>query len=192
MSAPQLALLRLIHEGQVAYSAYQQFDWDYGHNRQNPDAPIAVDFRRTDRRSRTCVTARIWALIDKGLVEDPHAAHDETGLAHLTDAGRALAAPYPQLSTCRWCTRPIRREEPGGPWTSPRRAGFAPDPQCPSAPNPEDRPMPRHEPGTADLTPPETASRRPDSPPPPAPRIPRIPWSGTTTHQATEEPERHS
>lgn len=64
------------------------------------------------------------------------------------------STPYPQKrSTCRWCGGVIYRDGPNEPWTRNGIAGTT-STQCQDAPNPEDGPMPPHEPGPAVLGPP--------------------------------------
>jgi hypothetical protein len=60
-----------------------------------------------------------------------------------------MSRPEPdQRSTCKWCRAVIERRE-GGPWERAQLAGLGYDHQCHEAPNPDDGPMPGHEPGTA-------------------------------------------
>jgi hypothetical protein len=58
-----------------------------------------------------------------------------------------------QRSTCRWCKRPIQRwnDSLNFPWKSDFGLDNtdAGNPECEVAPNPDDGPMPGHDPGTA-------------------------------------------
>jgi hypothetical protein len=183
LTAPQVELLILIRDGLVIYSAWRSFEWDYAMNTQVADAPISVDFRRIDRDARDGVASRVWALIDRGLVQDPRATDGESGTATLTPVGGdALAAVlgmserFPQLTTCRFCGRVLRRSDADEPWTNYGVAGTT-STQCEKAPNPDDGPMPPHEPGTKILTPPGETSELVDPAMLPKPVIPWIPRS---------------
>ena len=60
-----------------------------------------------------------------------------------------MGSPEPdQRSTCKWCGRVIQRRA-GDPWESAKIGVSGVDPECHKAPNPDDGPMPGHEPGTA-------------------------------------------
>lgn len=55
--------------------------------------------------------------------------------------------PRPDRSKCRWCKRMIEREPDSQDWTSSKLASVAGrNRECPDAPNPDDGPMPGHEP----------------------------------------------
>lgn len=53
---------------------------------------------------------------------------------------------YPKRSLCQHCGDPIELAAEGGEWGMGTRHGRSTE--CPQAPNPDDGPMPGHEPGT--------------------------------------------
>lgn len=67
--------------------------------------------------------------------------------------GRSPAATnkemWPQRTLCKYCDDPLSRTGDAEPWLSLGR-----NPECESAPNPDDGPMPGHTPGTAIMSPP--------------------------------------
>jgi hypothetical protein len=81
---------------------------------------------------------------------------------------------FPQLTTCKHCKRILRRNTAEDVWTNYGIAGTT-STECEKAPNPDDGPMPLHEPGTKILTPPDEPTEHVDPATLPAPVIPFIP-----------------
>jgi hypothetical protein len=59
---------------------------------------------------------------------------------------------YQRAASCRFGEHILHRHGPGEPWVAAQLGGLGDSPECPDAPNPEDGPMPGHEPGTAAVT----------------------------------------
>lgn len=62
---------------------------------------------------------------------------------------------YQRAASCRFGEHALHRHGPDKPWVVSKRGGLGDDAECPDAPNPEDGPMPGHEPGTKAVTNPE-------------------------------------
>lgn len=55
---------------------------------------------------------------------------------------------YALAAACKWCGQVLTQFAPDGPFMVGKLAGLGYDRECPSAPNPDEGPMPNHEPGT--------------------------------------------
>ncbi len=78
---------------------------------------------------------------------------------------------YPlRCASCLFCENVLQKASPDADWKDPFGGT-----QCGSAPNPEDGPMPYHEPGSPIVRKPEPAARvfAENPPPPVVPWIPR-------------------
>lgn len=93
---------------------------------------------------------------ESGEDDEPYLFYDEPEpVAETAEQG------FPQRTTCRYCKRVLERDATGAPWTSAKLAGLSGrDPECHAAPNPDDGPMPGHEPGSAILSAPEDGNAR--------------------------------
>lgn len=59
-----------------------------------------------------------------------------------------MSTDYPKRTMCRYCDHPLSLAGPDAQWLDPWSGR-----ECADAPNPEDGPMPSHEPGAAILSP---------------------------------------
>jgi hypothetical protein len=55
---------------------------------------------------------------------------------------------YERAMACRWCKQALHRYGPDEPWLVSMLGGIGESADCAECPNPEDGPMPGHEPGT--------------------------------------------
>lgn len=130
------------------------------------------------------------SLRKRGLMNDDRmptqAARDLVGDFRVHGYGFADASPTPaadgdwdpadgvQYSRCVHCGRLISRIDYNASWTE-RRPGGVVYTECTKAPNPDDGPMPPHEPGTIGSPPKVQADMPPDPSSLPKPVIPWIP-----------------
>ncbi len=76
----------------------------------------------------------------------------DAGLRHVNT--RTAGDDRPDYSYCRHCGRPIQREPGATAWTAALIGVPGRDHQCRQAPNPDDGPMPGHEPRDVVVHPP--------------------------------------